>query len=110
MAGFVWAGIRDVLHCDWNPAGAGEFLAIVQGLSGSFRRLVWFTFAAQCWALWNIRNKLTIEGKLTANPADALFQISLHMQHWRVLVRPKDRDLLDVATDEVRRLYARTRA
>jgi hypothetical protein len=110
MAGFVWAGIRDVLHCDWNPAGAGEFLAIAQGLSGPFRRLVWFTFAAQCWALWNVRNKLTIEGKLIANPADALFQISLHMQHWRVLVRPKDRDLLDVATDEVRRLYARTRA
>jgi hypothetical protein len=25
---------------------------------------VWFIFAAQSWALWNIRNKLTIEGKL----------------------------------------------
>jgi hypothetical protein len=110
LAGFMWAGIRDILHCDWNPAGAGEFLAIAQGLLGPFRRLVWFTFAAQCWALWNIRNKLTIEGKLIGNPADALFQMSLHMQHWRVLVRPKDRDLLDVATDEVRRLYARTRA
>jgi hypothetical protein len=110
MAGFVWAGLRDILHCDWNPAGAGEFLSIAQGLSGSFRRLVWFTFAALCWALWNIRNKLTIEGKLIGNPADALFQMSLHMQHWRVLVRPKDRELLDVALDEVRRLYARTRA
>jgi hypothetical protein len=102
MASFMWAGIRDILHCDWNPAG--------QGLSCSFRRLVWFTFVAQSWALWNIRNKLTIEGKLIGNPADALFQMSLHMQHWRVLVRPKDRDLLDVALDEVRRLYARTRA
>jgi hypothetical protein len=48
LAGFLWAGIRDILHCDWNPAGAGEFLAIAQGLSGPFRRLVWFTFAAQC--------------------------------------------------------------
>jgi hypothetical protein len=110
MAGFVWTGMRDILHCDWNPAGAGEFLSIAQGLSGSFRRLVWFTFVALCWALWNIRNKLTIEGKLIGNPADALFQMSLHMQHRRVLVRPKDRELLDVALDEVRRLYARTRA
>jgi hypothetical protein len=57
----------------------------------------------------NIRNKLTIEGKLIGNPADALFQMSIHMQHWRVLVKPKDHALLDAATDEARRLYARTR-
>jgi hypothetical protein len=42
LARFMWAGARDVLQCDWNPAGAGEFLAIAEGLSGPFRRLVWF--------------------------------------------------------------------
>jgi hypothetical protein len=31
------------------------------------------------------------------------------MQHWRVLVRPKDYAWLDTATDEIRRLYARIR-
>jgi hypothetical protein len=102
MARFMWAGERDALHCDWNPAGAGDFLAIAAGLSGRFRRLVWFTFAGQCWALWNVRNKLTIEGKLIGNPADAFFQMSIHMQHWRV--RPKDHAWLDTATDEARRL------
>jgi hypothetical protein len=35
--------------------------------------------------------------------------MSIHMQHWRVLVKPKDHALLDAATDKVRRLYARTR-
>jgi hypothetical protein len=63
LAGFMFARIWDILHCDWNPTGAGGFLAIAQGLLGPFRRLVWFAFVAQCWALWNIRNKLTIEGK-----------------------------------------------
>jgi hypothetical protein len=43
----MWAAIREILHCDWNPAGAGEFLAIAQGLSGRYRRLVWFAFATQ---------------------------------------------------------------
>jgi hypothetical protein len=84
-------------------------MALAQGVSGSLRRVVWFAFAAQCWALWNIRNKLTIEGKMIGNPTDALFQMSIHMQHWRVLVKPKDHALLDVAMNEVRRLYARTR-
>jgi hypothetical protein len=110
MAQFLWAGIREILQCGWNPAGAGDFLAIAAGLSGPFRRLVWFTFAAQCWALWIIRNKLTIEGKLIGNPADAFFQMSIFMQQWRVLVRTKDHALLDVATDEIRRLFARARS
>jgi hypothetical protein len=45
-----------------------------------------------------------------AHPADAFFQMSLHMQHWRVLVRQKDRTLLDEVVGEVWRLHARTRA
>jgi hypothetical protein len=81
LAGFMWAEIRDILHRDWNPTGAGDFLAIAQGLSGPFCRLVWFAFVAKCWALWNIRNKLTIEGKMIGNPTDVFFQISIHMQH-----------------------------
>jgi hypothetical protein len=80
MSRFMWAGIRDILQCGWNPAGAGECLAIAEGLLGPFRRLVWFTFAAQCWARWNICNKLTIEGKLIGNPTDAFFQMSIFMQ------------------------------
>jgi RsiW-degrading membrane proteinase PrsW (M82 family) len=109
MAQFMWAGIREILQCGWNPAGAGDFLAIAEGLSGPFRRLVWFTFAAQCWALWNIRNKLTIEGKLIGNLANAFFQLSIFMQQLRVLVRSKDHAMLNVTMDEIRRLFARAR-
>jgi hypothetical protein len=106
----MWAGIRDLLACSWDPAGAADFVAIANGLTGRLRRIAWYTFAAQSWALWNIRNKLAIEGSLISNPADAIFKMSIYMQSWRVLVRRKDRPLLDVALDEVRRLHARIRA
>jgi hypothetical protein len=43
------------------------------------------------------------------NPVDALFQMSMHMQRWRVLVKPTDRGLLDAAMLEIRRLQARSR-
>jgi hypothetical protein len=56
MAQFMWAGIRDILKCDWNPAGVGGFVALAQALSGSFRRLAWFAFAVMFWTLWNVRN------------------------------------------------------
>jgi hypothetical protein len=62
------------------------------------------------WTLWNVQNKLTIGGKAIAHPADAFFQMSIHMQHWRALVRQKDMALLDEAVGEVRRMHARARA
>lgn len=70
----------------------------------------WFTFAALCWALWNIRNKLAMEGTLISTPADAMFKMSIYMQSWRVLVRQRDRELLDEVLAGVRRLHARMRA
>jgi hypothetical protein len=106
----MWAGVRELLGCDWNPAGARDFVAIAHRLSGPLHRLVWFAFAAQSWALWNIRNKLTIEGKLINNPADAFSKMSIYMQSWRVLIRQRDRELLEVALGEVRHLHAWMRA
>ena len=110
MARYMWARVRELLNCDWNPAVVGGFSAIAQGLPGPMRRLAWFTFMAQCWALWNIRNKLTIEGSMIGNPDDAFFHMLIHMQSWRVLVRQRDRALLDEALGEVRRLHARARS
>jgi hypothetical protein len=103
----MWAGVREILTCLWNPAGAGDFLAISQGLTGSMRRVVWFTFAAQCWALWIIRNKLTIEGKVINKPADAIFQMLIYVRRWRRLTRRVDRELLDSAMEAIRWLHSR---
>jgi RsiW-degrading membrane proteinase PrsW (M82 family) len=105
----MWAAIREILHCDWNPAGAGEFLAIAQGLSGRYRRLVWFAFAAQCWALWNVRNKMIFDGSLISNPSDVLYKMLIYMQQWRMLVKSTDRSLLDAAMEEIKRLHSSLR-
>jgi hypothetical protein len=105
----MWTGIRELLSCSWNPEGAADFVAIASGMSGRLCRIAWFTFAAQCWALWNIHNKLAIEGSLISNPVDAILKMSIYMQNRRVLVRSRDRPLLDVAPDEVRRLQSRIR-
>ena len=79
LAKFLWAGVRELLACTWNPAGVGDFLSIAQGLQGPLRRLAWFSFAALSWALWNIRNKLAIEGSLISDPADAMFKMSIYI-------------------------------
>jgi hypothetical protein len=71
-----WAGVRELLNCDWNPAGAGDFISLANNVTGSLRRIVWFTFATLYWTLGNTRNKLTIEGKMIGNPADIFYRMS----------------------------------
>jgi hypothetical protein len=78
LARFMWAGVRELLSCNSNPTGVGDFTTLVQGLSFSLRRLSWFTFAALCWMLWNIRNKLAMEGKTISSPADALYKMYIY--------------------------------
>jgi hypothetical protein len=51
-----------------------------------------------------------MEGKLINNPADVFFHMHSYMQRWRVLVRPKDRGILDVVMAGVRRLQSTTRS
>jgi hypothetical protein len=63
LARFAWSAIRQILDCNWNPGNFPQFHAILSSLAGRARRLLWFLFLAQAWALWNIRNKLTIEKK-----------------------------------------------
>jgi hypothetical protein len=109
-ARMMWAGVREHLHCVWNLAGARDFIVLAHGLLGSLRRLVWFTFAAQCLTLWNMRNKLIIQGKMIMNPTDFFYQMSVHMQCRSVLVKSRDRTLLNKAMSRVRRLHARTKA
>jgi hypothetical protein len=79
LARFLWAGVRELLPCSWNLTGVGDFITIAQGLSATLRRIAWFTFAALCLSLWNIHNKLAMEGKTISNPVDALYKMSIYI-------------------------------
>jgi hypothetical protein len=47
-----------------------------------------------------------MEGVLIGKPADALYKMIIYMQQWRMLVKWKDRGLLDAAMETLRRLHA----
>jgi hypothetical protein len=97
LAAFAWSGIREAFGVQWNPRTFQEFFAIVNSLAPGFKQAIWLLFAAQSWALWNIRNKITIEHKLLSHPADCIFKTSLFLQLWRPLLRSKLADKLDTS-------------
>jgi hypothetical protein len=47
-----------------------------------------------------------MEGVLIGKPADALFKMIIYMQQWRMLVKCKDRGLVDAAMNSLRGMHA----
>jgi hypothetical protein len=109
LATFAWSGLMEALGVQWNPQCFQEFFLILNSLALSFKSSIWMLFAAQSWALWNIRNKMTIEHKFPSQPADCFFKTSLFLQLWRPLLRNKHNSKMEHLLDILRSLYLQTR-
>jgi hypothetical protein len=109
LACFAWSGIRETLGVQWNPQSFQDFFGLVNSLSVSFKSAIWILFAAQSWALWIIRNKITIEHKLPSQPADCFFKTSIFLQLWRPLLKNKLKSKMEFLLEMLRSLYLQTR-
>jgi hypothetical protein len=80
--GYIYVGWSYETHAlQLEPVRDGDFISLSrQDFSSPLHRLVWFTFATLSWSLWNIKNKLTIEGKPIGNQVGAFFHMLIHMQ------------------------------
>jgi hypothetical protein len=85
-----------------------EWFTILSTLAPKAKRLIWIYFAAQCWSLWTVLNKFTIEEKFPRQPADCVFKTILSLQLWRQLQNVKDRVLLDELIFLARTFFAST--
>jgi hypothetical protein len=74
LAKFVGSVLRQLLGCAWWPSNFAQFHHILSSLAGMLCRLLWLLFLAQSWALWLIRNKLSIEKKVPNHPSDVIFK------------------------------------
>ena len=52
-----------------------------------------------------MRNKISIEGLLPSQPADALFKMVMYMQVWKPVARRQDRGAVELAIREIRQLH-----
>ena len=92
IARFVWSVLRQALGRNWCPTNFAQFHALLAQVPNRARRIIWLLFSAQSWALWSVRNKLTIEKRVVKHPADIIFKSMLFMQGWLPLLKPQDRE------------------
>jgi hypothetical protein len=99
-----------MLEVDWDPTSFADLFAIFQRYTGQFIRLLWLILAAQSWALWLLRNKLTIEGKFPGRPSNCVFKTILFPQLWRPLQKAKELPQLDGAIAKLKETLAKSTA
>ena len=102
MAKFSWSVLRQLLGCSWCPGNFTQFYAILSGFNGQPKRLLWILLLAQSWALWLVRNKLTIESKTLSHPADIIYKTIIFLQLWKLNTKAQDKEGLDWMTSELR--------
>jgi hypothetical protein len=109
LAKFAWSVLRQLLGCVWRPSNFAQFHHILSSLTGMACRLLWLLFLAQSWALWLIRNKLTIEKKVPNHPSDVIFKTMLFLQLWSINSKTRDQKGLCRMINELRELYSAMR-
>jgi hypothetical protein len=103
----LWSGVWEMFRVNWNPRSRQDWFQILDSLNPGSKHFPWIFFVAQCWALWTIRNKFSIEGKFTCQHVDCIFKIT-PLQLWRPLQKLKDRALLDEMVVFTKAFFART--
>ena len=65
--------------CDqWEDSNhIDHFWALLLPLDKKSRKLVWLLFAALSWAIWNIRNKFSIEALFPNKAVDCFFKTGI---------------------------------
>jgi hypothetical protein len=102
----MWSVVQQLLGYNWSPANFPQLYSLISTLLGRHRRMVWALFAAQSWALWHIRNKLTIESKIIHHPAGVIFKTLILLQLWEPTAKPEDKSSLKWMIRKLRELHA----
>jgi hypothetical protein len=102
---FMWSCVRESMGCSWNPQSCSELLNLLRGLRGSHRRVVWYYFAAQSWALWNMHNKLAMKKIIPGHTADCIFETISFFQLWLPLGKERDKAVSAAALTKLKQIH-----
>jgi hypothetical protein len=108
---YVWVVIKEVLGWDKCPTLLEDFVCNwLDGALSNNNRTILFGLGVVCWALWKVRNKMTIEKKVIRSPKDVIYNIVLLMQQWEILLPDREQDLVGKISRKLKRKLAWVRS
>ena len=107
LARFAWSAVRDAFNQNWNPQSSHDLLSILTAQRGANARIVCRCVGALLWALWSVWNKITVEHKFPAHPADIIFKCHIFLQVWALLGKKRDVDRMNETTELIKMTMVR---
>jgi hypothetical protein len=93
-ARFAWNRLGQAAGWERTPGNLRDFFDNWLPIHDKDYKTKIFGLATILWVLWNVRNKMAIEGVFITDPADILFKINILLQKWRVRLKPEDGEQL----------------
>lgn len=109
LARFAWSAVRDAFKQNWNPQSSNDLLTLLSAQRGANARVVWQGVWALLWSLWSVRNKITIEHKFPAHPADVIFKCHIFLQDWVPLAKTSDEDRMTGIMEQIKLTMVKSR-
>lgn len=109
LARFSWSAVRDTFKQNWNPLSSDDLLDLLTAQKGAYARIVWKCVGALLWSLWTVRNKITIEQKFPAHPADIIFKCHIFLQTWAMLGKTHDVDRMEGIMEQIKATMVKAR-
>jgi hypothetical protein len=79
-ARFAWSCLGQAAGWERTPGNLQDFFDNWLPTHDKEYKMKIFVLATILWVLWNVRNKMAIEGVFITNPADILFKINILLQ------------------------------
>jgi hypothetical protein len=69
--------------------------------SPGFEKFYVIIITAVCWAIWNVRNKITFEKHVMKSPSEISYFAVALILYWTVLQKVEDKDCLISGADKM---------
>ena len=99
--------VRETFKQNWNPQTSEDLLNLLKAHRGANARLLWRGVGELLWSFWVVRNKITIEHKFPAHPADILFKCHIFLQAWAPLGKQRDEGRMNEIMEQIKACTAR---
>jgi hypothetical protein len=91
----MWASLQEALGWGRSPESFEDFFDHWLPLGCPGYNFKIFLLGVVLWVLWNVRNKLHIEGVAPKTPSNILYMMLSLLQRWSVLLRRPEKLKMD---------------
>jgi hypothetical protein len=103
-AEFVWSFVGEALGWTGYPRDMKDLLSkwLRRGFGVSYQ-LGLACFAGLSWAIWTVRNKISMQKKFPNSPIDVVYYALSFIQKWKSLMRPLEKTKVELMLTQVTR-------